>query len=719
MKIAIVYNRESQAVINLFGVPNREKYGLETINTIKEAMKAAGHQVKTFEGDKNLVRRLEEFMPSVISGERPGLVFNLSYGIQGRARYVHVPAILEMLGIPYVGSGPLTHAIALDKVITKTILLQKGLPTPKFAVLEKPDAPLAEDNLSFPLIIKPKDEAVSFGIRIVNNETELREGAQEIFKTFQTPTLVEEFIDGREINIGLLGNDPVEALPPVELKFGEGEKIYTYEDKTNTSGREIEKVCPAELSEEEIRNLQSLAITAFKAIGCYDSARVDFRIDKNGNPFILEINSLASLGPGGSFVYAAGKVGLDYSALVNRLVNIASQRYFGKENDQKIEREISDPAIRVFNYLTAKRDKTEEELKNWTNLPSWTDDPVGLSSAVRKLETWLNKLGFKPMEAFTNNRSAWTWETKAGFKEGTLFVVPIDVPGEKGGYPIPFRREPEWLYGEGIASSRAGLVTALQVFEALRSVKRLKSAKIGIFVYSDEGRGMRYSGPFLRQAAAQAKQVLVLQPGYPGGKIVNQRRGSRKFNIVVEGDPLRIGFQTESGKKTDVLSWFIKQVEKIVALNHTEQKLSVAVQDVETERFSMLLSHRVRATVYVTYLDGDMADEAAQQIKKIFTSNRKGLQSHVEKLEERPSLLRRQKDKQLISKFKNLSENWKLPFGVISSLLPSAAGEVPEHIPVICGLAPAGREIYTPHEAVHRGELLQKALLLTLFLLEE
>ena len=230
MKIAIVYNRESQAVINLFGTLNREKYGLETINAIKKALEKGGHQVRTFEGDKNIIEKLEKFMPSVISGEIPGLVFNLSYGIQGKGRYMHIPGILEMLGIPYVGSGPDTHAIALNKIVTKMIIEQKGLPTPKFTVMDRPDS-VMKDDLAYPLIVKPKDEAASFGLRIVHNEEELREGVKAIFDTFNTPTLVEEYIDGREINVGLLGNNPVVALPPVELNFGEGLQIYTFEDK--------------------------------------------------------------------------------------------------------------------------------------------------------------------------------------------------------------------------------------------------------------------------------------------------------------------------------------------------------------------------------------------------------------------------------------------------------------------------------------------------------
>ncbi|UCD74158.1 MAG: hypothetical protein JSV91_10245, partial [Phycisphaerales bacterium] len=142
MKVAVVYNRDSKKVINLFGHPNRERYGLKSIDRITKALKDGGHQAVSFEADKDLVDRLEHFMPRVVAGERPGLVFNLSYGIQGQARYTHVPSILEMVGIPYVGSGPLAHSIALDKVVTKMILVQHGVPTPEFAVLEDPEAEL-------------------------------------------------------------------------------------------------------------------------------------------------------------------------------------------------------------------------------------------------------------------------------------------------------------------------------------------------------------------------------------------------------------------------------------------------------------------------------------------------------------------------------------------------------------------------------------------------
>lgn len=714
MKIAIIYNRESQAVINLFGLPNREKYGLSTIKIIKDAIKAGGHQVKDFEGDKNIIRKLEEFMPSVISGERPGLVFNLSYGIQGKGRYMHIPGILEMLGIPYIGSSPETHGIALDKVVTKMILLQKGLPTPKFLVLEEPDSEITE-QLKYPLIVKPKNEAVSFGLKIVYNEQELREGAQLIYDTFKSPTLVEEYIEGREINVGLLGNDPVEALPPVELDFGEGLPIYTYEDKKSISGRTVEKICPAPLTEEQTKKIQKLAIDTFKALGCYDSARVDFRLDQEGNPFILEVNSMASLGKSGSYVYAAESIGLNYTKLINKLIDIASIRYFGTPIDREFEHKEKGDGSKLFNYITRNRDKMEEEIKGWTNISSRTDDPVGLSTVLRKLDERLSKLGLKPVSEFTNGSSAWTWETKAGLNEGILLGIPIDIPGDKGGYPVPFRREQEWLHGEGIASTRAGIMCMLNALDALRSIKKLSNKKIGVFFYSDEGREMRYSGQLFRKVSEKAKEVIVLQPGYYGGKVVDQRRGLKKFSILVEGNPQRIGNHTN---QIDVLSYFIQNAEKLRALSKPDQKITVAVQDINSERYSILLPHRVRATVYVTFIDVKLGNKVEEEIREIFKSVKSEIRVFVEKLAERPPLSKSKKKNSIVCKLQELSDEWKLPFGTESSLLSSAAGEVANITPVLCGCSPASKDLYTPNEAVHRGELLQRTLLLSLFLAE-
>lgn len=138
-------------------------------------------------------------------------------GIQGKARYTHIPGILEMIGVPYLGSSPDTHAIALDKVVTKMILRQRDIPTPDFDVLDDANSPIS-DNLRYPLIVKPRSEAVSFGLKIVHDEQELRDSVAAIHEAFHQPTLVEEYIDGREINVGLLGNNPPDRTTGREAK---------------------------------------------------------------------------------------------------------------------------------------------------------------------------------------------------------------------------------------------------------------------------------------------------------------------------------------------------------------------------------------------------------------------------------------------------------------------------------------------------------------------
>jgi len=616
-----------------------------------------------------------------------------------------------MIGVPYIGSSPDTHAIALDKVVTKMILRQRGLTTPNFDVLDAPESALSE-NLRYPLIVKPRSEAVSFGLKIVHDESELREGVAAIYEAFHQPTLVEEYIDGREINVGLLGNSPPQILPSVELGFGSGQPIFTYEDKTHRSGREIEKICPAPLEEEQADAINDLAVKAFQALGCLDCARVDLRVDGDGNVYILEVNSMASLGQGGSYVYAASKIGLDYADLVNKLVEVATQRYFGTAIAASVKESKPPRENSIFSQLTSRRDALEKDLEEWTNLASRTDDAVRLGSAVNALEARLTKLGLEPVSELTNQRSAWTWQTPAGLTAGTLLVLSLDSPVELSRYPVPFRREPEWLYGEAIATSRAGIVCTLAAFSALRTIRKLKTTRVGVFVHADEGRGLRYSGDLLRRAAEKATQVLVMRPGAREGKIITERRGFRKYSLAIEGAPVRIGSQKGG---IDVLTWFLTKAASIAALSKSSKRLAVSVQEVSTERYGVLMPHRVRATVGMAYLDSPSVEAAESAMRKIVKPDSKGIKVRIEVIEDRPPF-RKSLDNPIVNKLRSINDDWKLPFGTDSSLLPSAAGLVPRDIPVVCGVAPPGRDLFTPGEAVHRGELLQRTLSLSLFI---
>lgn len=713
MKIAVVYNRESKSVINLFGQPNKEKIGMKTIKRVTDALKAGGHQVVAFEGDKDLVDRLEHFMPRVVKGERPGMVFNVSYGIQGQARYTHVPSILEMIGIPYVASGPLAHSLALDKVVTKMILRQQGLPTPDFAVLNSPDA--AVEALSYPLIVKPKNEAVSFGLKIVHNEREMREAVKVIFEEYRQPVLVEQYIEGREINVGLLGNNPPEALPPVELSFGaEGPAIYTYEDKTGKSGRTISHICPAAVSPALLERAKTLARDAFTSLGCYDCARVDMRLDKNDHLYILEVNSLPSLGEHGSYCVGADHVGLDFAGLVNRLVEVASARYFGTPEPQVLDPKSKDATADVVGWITQRRDAIEKRLQEWTALSSHTNDPVGLKEAVQRVDKFARDVGMTPVDDLTDERVVWTWQTRAGMDGGTLFVGHLDVPVDAEIASQRFRREPEWLFGDGIGSSRGPLVMLEFVLRALRTRKLLRKLPLGVLFFTDEGRDARYSAETIRRAAARAKRVFVLRPGNPGGTIVSQRRGQRKYRFRAEGEFLRPGRTT---KRPEVLRWMWGRLEAFSKLSSQEQRLSVSILAIQTEHLPMLLPHRATATVLMTYPESKLADETDARMRSLLEKG--GPRWELELVADRPPLMERRANQRLAKALASVAEELEIPFKRESSVWPSVAGLAPAQCGCVCGVGPMARDLGTPHESVQRISLIQRTLLFARYLAEQ
>lgn len=715
MKVAVVYNRKSVKVINVFGTRNRERYGRKSIDRIVNCLKQGGHQVRAFEGDKDLIEQLEEFMPRVMKGERPGMVFNLAYGIQGQARYTHVPGILEMVGIPYVGSGPMAHSLALDKVVAKMIFAQHGLPTPEFAVLESPDDQVPD--LRYPLIVKPRNEAVSFGIKIVNDADELREAANVIFEKFEQPVLVERYISGREINVGLIGNGNPEALPPAELVFGEGgPKIYTYEDKTKKSGREVSVQCPADLDEATAARVQELAAKAFKSLGCSDCARVDMRLDEEGNPYILEINSLPSLGEHGSYVQGAQAVGLDFCGLVNRLVEVASARYFGTPAPMELPvAGKTRPQTELLEWVSSRRDRIERRISQWTRRQSRTLDTIGLRAAFGELDRSLGELGLTAADVGADAHVASLWETSAGLDGGTLLIGNLDVPLPMEASVPVFQRDPEWLHGEGIGSSRASLVAMLFALQALKSRRRLSKTRLGVMFYGDEGLDCARSAKIIEKAAARAKQVLVLRAGSPGDRFITQRRGVRRFELRIEGAVRKLG---QVSKRPEALRWAWDRLEQCCALSSRKDRVAVSVSKLTTSAFQNLLPHEVKGTILLNYLDTKIAKGVEARIRELLASG-DGIKTRLEVVAERPPAPKRSANEGLVESMRAAATRWDLPFEEDSSLLPSVAGLVPADTAVLCGVGPAATETFTAHEAVERISVVQRTLLMAQFLLAE
>jgi D-alanine-D-alanine ligase len=345
---------------------------------------------------------------------------------------------------------------------------------------------------------------------------------------------------------------------------------------------------------------------------------------------------------------------------------------------------------------------------------SQTTDPVGIQAAVKGLDQEFCEIGLEANQAFTDSRVVWTWETSAGFEGGTLLIGHLDVPLEPTAETQMFRREPEWLYGEGIGSSRAPLVSLQFALRALRRVRRLRKTPIGVLYYTDEGRDCRYSAEIIRAAAGRAKKVLVLRPGNLGDHVVTARRGQRRYRLSVHGEPVRLG---KTSRKVDVLPWTFAKLEECAAITSRKDRLAVATIDLKTTHLPMLLPHQVVASLLVSYPDDRAANQVEQQIRSIVADKR--VRCQLEMISERPAMKERRANVRIAKELKAVADRWELPLERESSVWPSAAGLIAGSAGVVCGLGPVARDLYTPHEAIDRISLLQRTLLLAQFLAQQ
>lgn len=338
LKVAFTYNLKRK--IGNTGLPEdyySEFDSKETIEAIANGLRSGGNQVFLVEADKGLLNWFQD--------NKVDIVFNIAEGLNGESRESQVPAILDFLGVPYTGSGVLALAVSLNKTLTKKLFERAGIPTPKYRLITDPAA-VSDEGLKYPLIAKPNSEGSGKGITmssVVRNREELTREVEKTSRVYRQETLVEEFIEGRELTVGILGNYPPAVMPILEIDFSNckasGEFFYTWKVKEFEKEVEEEKGlspnwhCPARLSEAEVKLIGETALKAFHTIGCVDLSRVDIMLGNDGVPYVLEVNPLPGLDPVDSnFPYIAKCAGMDYGGLMNRILEVALERHNKNKN---------------------------------------------------------------------------------------------------------------------------------------------------------------------------------------------------------------------------------------------------------------------------------------------------------------------------------------------------------------------------------------------------
>jgi len=328
MRIGLSYDLKETIAIQQASCDDAfEEYdSWETVELIVAALEAEGHTVTMLGGGR-------EFLGKILH-EKVDFVFNIAEG-RGtyRSREAQVPSILEMLDIPYSGSDPQCLAICLDKPLTKKLVASEGVSTPNWRVINDRQELRQIDscNFPFPAIVKPAYEGSSKGIRltsVVEDAKQAIEVIESLLEKYQQPAMVEEIILGDEVTVGIIGNSPPKILGMMRIlpKQRDNYFIYNLDVKRNYLDL-VEYECPAGLEEKVLQCIQVSSLRAFQALGCRDFARLDFRINGEGQPYFLEINPLPGLGTHSDLVIMAKKMGWSHRQLISAVLNAARERY--------------------------------------------------------------------------------------------------------------------------------------------------------------------------------------------------------------------------------------------------------------------------------------------------------------------------------------------------------------------------------------------------------
>ncbi|MEA5018322.1 MAG: ATP-grasp domain-containing protein [Erysipelotrichaceae bacterium] len=324
LTVGIVYNLKKG--IKSKAVDEEAEYdSVETLGAISEALSSSKINIELLEADQSILKK--------ITNTKVDIVFNIAEGLNGKGREAQIPALLSMLKIPFTGSDETTLCLALDKALTKRLVSTYHIKTPRYLLVKAGDLKPQTSTLKYPLIVKPNAEGSSKGVNfksVVRNKKELLNVLQESNAVYNCDMLIEEFIDGREFTVGILGNGSTKRVfEPMEIVYRNRNEfnIYSYEVKQDYD-KYVTYQCPSSISQSIIAKMKKDSEKIFDILGCLDFARIDFRVSDDEQVYFIEINPLPGLAYGYSdYPMLAAFNNVDYQTLVNSILMSAVDRY--------------------------------------------------------------------------------------------------------------------------------------------------------------------------------------------------------------------------------------------------------------------------------------------------------------------------------------------------------------------------------------------------------
>jgi D-alanine-D-alanine ligase len=568
-------------------------------------------------------------------------------------------------------------------------------------------------DVAYPVIVKPKMEAVSFGLRVVHTEQELRDAVAFIVSEFEQQALVEQFIPGREFAVGLLGNSPVEALPVLEIDLeGDPDAIQTVDDKRKTPR---EKICPAKIPEAKAEEMRQLSIAAFGALQLRDFCRVDIRMAADGQIYLLEINSMASLGLTGSYVNAAATAGYDYDALVNRMLDVASVRYFAtsQTTTQTTSTGSKVPLItRIRGFLRGRQGEVEDLLKALVSTNTHVRNVDGVNALGAMLIKQLAGMGFSHEvypQVEIGNQLFFTNSEEGSYD--LLLLANLDN-NTRLSRQKPFSCSQTRLTGSGVWENKGGLAVMTAALKALRFTRRLKKMRLGILLTSDDTLRGKFARPLIKDKAAHAGAVLGLHGASADGGVVTSRSGAAVYSC-------RINLK-ETDDAVDVARAFGtlgRLITQWTELSDAESGLVVVPADVEAESNIMVHYAHGEATLSVRFNDPEQFDTVDQEVRRLVKKRRSRKWSiELEGGQRRPPMIESEGTEKLWSVIQSIAADMDIRICREHRWSSADICFVEGRAATVDGLGPVGSMPEGQPEYILRHSLLERSALLAMTL---